>query len=129
MLVCLLVFLPLSLPAADAITNADEALAAFRAIMRKSVEERTGRKIPDDNKKDDRTGATESTSLAVYKRVKDTLLPNQYKSAIRVGTVASLLPDRKVWVISHSFDVYSAFDAILDAKSGKLIFMWFIPEG
>ncbi len=43
--------------------------------------------------------------------------------------MTSLSPDRKVWVISHDVDVFSGFEAVLDAKDGKLIFLWWIPEG
>ncbi|WP_395738679.1 hypothetical protein [Prosthecobacter sp.] len=115
--------------AADAINSSEEALKAFTAIMRKSIEQRTGKKPPAEMKLDERTGASSSTSLEVYRRVKDTLLPSQYANAIQVGRMENLLPDRKVWVISHSENVYSVFNAVLDAKDGKLIFLWWIPEG
>ncbi|CAN5915220.1 hypothetical protein BH11VER1_BH11VER1_17850 [soil metagenome] len=115
--------------AVDAINSPDEALKAFTAVMQKSIEQRTGKRPPADSKLDSRTSASASTSLEVHKRVKSTLLPSQYSSSIQVGTLGSLLPDRKVWVISHSVDVFSGFDAVLDAKNGKLIFLWWIPEG
>ena len=115
--------------AVDAINTPEEALTAFTAIMRKSIEQRSGKKPPAESKLDSRTSASACTSFEVHKRVKSTLLQSQYASSIQVGTLGSLLPDRKVWVISHSVDVFSGFDAVLDAKSGKLIFLWWIPEG
>lgn len=128
-IVILLALLAHTAWAVDAINSSEEALTAYTAIMRKSVEQRTGKKPPADSKLDSRTSASASTSLAVHQRVKSTLLQSQYASSIQVGTLGSLLPDRKVWVISHSVDVFSGFDAVLDAKSGKLIFLWWIPEG
>ena len=116
-------------PAADAINTPDEALAKFRAIMRKRVEERTGKKVPDDYGNNSRSSAGASTSLAVQERVKSTLMASQYKSSITVGSLASLTPDRKVWVVGHYVDVWSGFEAVLDAKDGNLIFLWWIPEG
>jgi hypothetical protein len=115
--------------AGDTINTSDEALAAFRAIMRKSNEKWLRDMAPDVNKKDDRTTIAESTSLAIHDRVENTLLPIQYKTAVKVGSLTTLLPDRRVWIISHSFDVFNMFQAVLDAKDGKLIFLWFIPEG
>lgn len=111
--------------AADAITTPEEALKAFASNM----QQRTGKKTAPNAMLDSRTSAKASTSLEVHKRVKDTLLPNQYANAIQIGTLANLLPDRKVWVISHSIDVFSGFDAVIEAKDGKLIFLWWIPEG
>ncbi|MCF7784916.1 MAG: hypothetical protein K9N47_02280 [Prosthecobacter sp.] len=128
-IISLFVLLAHAACAADAITSSEEALSAFTAIMRKSIEQRTGKKAPADSKLDERTSASSSTSLEVHERVKDTLLPNQYASSVQAGTLGSLLPDRKVWVISHSVDVFSGFQAVLDAKDGKLIFLWWIPEG
>lgn len=129
LIVGLLALLAQTASAVDSINSPEDALAAFTAIMRKSIEQRTGKKPPSDSKLDSRTSASASTSVAVHKRVTSTLLPSQYASSIQVGTLGSLLPDRKVWVISHSVDVFSGFDAVLDAKSGKLIFLWWIPEG
>jgi hypothetical protein len=87
--------------AVDAINTPEEALTAFTAIMRKSIEQRSGKKPPAESKLDSRTSASASTSFEVHKRVKSTLLQSQYASSIQVGTLGSLLPDRKVWVISH----------------------------
>jgi len=115
--------------AEEAVTTPEQAVTQFRAIMRKTVEERTGKKVPGDSGQNARLSAHASTSLEVHKRVSSTLLPDQMKTAIRVGSLPKLLPDRKVWVVSHYIDVFSGFDAILDAKDGKLVFLWYIPEG
>jgi hypothetical protein len=92
-IVSLLALLAHAAWAADTINSSEEALTAFTAIMRKSVEQRTGKKPPADSKLDSRTSALASTSLEVHKRVKSTLLQSQYASSIQVGTLGSLLPD------------------------------------
>lgn len=125
----LLLFTMPGLMAEDAIKSREEAVEAFRLIARKIVEDRTGKKAPEDTGRFSPDAASERSSQELYDRVVNTLLPKQYSNAIKVGSVDALKPDRKVWVIGQAVDVFLAWEAVLDAKDGKLIFVWYIPEG
>jgi hypothetical protein len=81
-----------------------------------------------------RTRKTLSGRLASYReihhRVDDTLTPSERKTLILYGALADLDRTGECWVIeSFAGCPCSEVAGYIDAKTGRLMFVWLMPEG
>jgi len=66
----------------------------------------------------------------VYDRVKDTLSPSERETLILYGAIPDLNREGECWVIqSFTGCPCSEVAGYVDAKSGRLVFVWIMPEG
>lgn len=68
------------------------------------------------------------SSEKVHTNITNSLSPKEM-SLILYGKLADLKPDRKVWSVVNPGHSGSGFEALLDQKDGRLIFLWIMPEG
>ncbi len=61
-------------------------------------------------------------------RVENTLSPEEQKTAILRGTIPDLKRAGECWEV-HFFGGSSSLTGYLDTRTGKLVFLWLIPEG
>jgi hypothetical protein len=70
------------------------------------------------------------SSRKVYERVKDTLGPSEQQTLILYGDLADLDREGEVWMIESFMGCpCSEVAGYVDAKTGRLIFVWVMPEG
>jgi hypothetical protein len=128
------IVLSASAPAANAPRTPEEAVAAFRAIWRESLAKSLETnshivQLKHQVFEAGRVGARIESSEASHKLVTMTLSKQEKKQLILFGNLEDLKPYRKVWAITNPGDFGNGFEAYLDQKDGKLLFMWLIPEG
>ena len=124
----------ISISAAGAPKTPDEAVAAFIDIWRQSLSKKLETSSHIDQLKHQvfepgRVEARSVSSEACHKRLTMTLSEGERKSLILVGSLEDLKPDQQVWAISNPGDLGNGFEAYLDQKDGRLLFLWIIPEG
>jgi hypothetical protein len=124
----------ISIAAAGVPKTPDEAVAAFRDIWRESLAKKLETSSHIEQLKHQvfeagRVGARSVSSEARHKRLTMTLSGEERKSLILVGSLEDLKPDRQVWSIMNPGDFGNGFEAYLDQKDGRLLFLWIIPEG
>ena len=65
-----------------------------------------------------------------FKQVKGTLTKEERKKLILYGSLADLRQEGECWAIeSFGNGMTSEIAGYIDVKSGKLVFLWLIPEG
>ena len=78
----------------------------------------------------DKLSARRQAYRDLYRRVKDTLSPEEQKKLILYGRLAELDREGEGWVIeSLSGCPCSEIAGCIDVTSGRLIFVWIMPEG
>ncbi len=112
----------------------DEALAAFRVIWKSTLAEKLASsthivQLRHQVYQEGRVAARQLQSAECHKLVSSTLSADEKKRLIVFGTLDDLNPDRKVWAITNPGEDGNGFEAYLDQNTGKLLFLWIIPEG
>jgi ATP-dependent protease HslVU (ClpYQ) peptidase subunit len=115
-------------------SSPDEALAAFRVIWKSTLAEKLASsthivQLRHQVYQEGRVAARQLQSAECHKLVSSTLSADEKKRLVIYGTLDDLNPDRKVWAITNPGEDGNGFEAYLDQKTGKLLFLWIIPEG
>ncbi|QIF05577.1 hypothetical protein [Roseimicrobium sp. ORNL1] len=115
-------------------SRAEDPLAAFQTLWKDSLAKTLAKHphfelLNHQVTEPGRVGARSMTSAAGLKLVSSALSESERRALIVYGTFKDLEPDRPVWAITNPGDIGNGFEAYVDQKSGKLIFLWIIPEG
>jgi hypothetical protein len=115
-------------------SRAEDPLTAFQILWKDSLAKTLANKPYFERlnhlvMEPGQVSARSSTSAEGLKRVSDTLTEKERRSLIVYGALKDLEPDRPVWTITNGGGIGAGFQAYVDQKSGKLIFLWLIPEG
>ncbi|MBE7498135.1 MAG: hypothetical protein HS117_24615 [Verrucomicrobiaceae bacterium] len=111
----------------------EEAIKAFRSeweavlspkLRASSFHEHLKHQVYEEG----RVGAVAESSEKVHTNITNSLSPKKM-SLILYGKLADLKPDRKVWSVVNPGHSGSGFEALLDQKDGRVIFLWIMPEG
>ena len=124
----------MSLAHAATLSSEDEALAAFRAIWKDTLADKLASsshivQLRQQVFEEGRVAAQELQSAACQQVVTSSLSADEKKRLILFGTLDDLVPDRKVWAIANPGHFGNGFEAYIDQKTGKLLFLWIRPEG
>lgn len=128
----LLSLMPVSPAAAKPVETETDAVEVFRAVWRKTLagklvarpftaqlkqqvfEKRvTARLVDSENRRQEVTG----------------LGKDDKGELILFGVPGDLMPDRKVWAVTHPGNGGNGFEALIDAENGDLLFFWIPPLG
>lgn len=118
---------------AEGPANDKEAVTAFQRLWRESLAKKLESSphfvlLSHLYAEPDRVFARLQTSSESLQRVSGSLSADEMKRLIVVGTLADLKPERQVWAVTNPGGG-PGFEAYLDAKDGRLIFLWVVPEG
>jgi hypothetical protein len=123
-------------PAADpaAPASSKEAVELFQRLWKESLETelKESSHLPQLRKQAfeaGRVGAQRMTAEKAWRRVTMTLSPAEQKTLIVYGKLTDAKKDGAVWVVINPGDIGNGFEAFLDAATGKLLFLWIVPEG
>lgn len=132
----LLIFACVTIPgkaSADEISSPKQAIATLRQIWEADLSKSLTasphysllkKQIYEPGK----VGAWRITSAEASKET-SRLLKGYEATFILVGNKTALKINQPVWVVSNPGDFGNGFEAYIDQKTGKLLFLWIIPEG
>lgn len=117
-----------------ALRTPEEVIAAFRALWRGSLAERL-EKNPHAGHLDrhifepERVEARAGDSGEAHRTLMNTSKAEERAALSVWGSHSNLLPARPVWVISNPGSFTGGFQAFIDRKDGRLLYLWVPPEG
>ena len=122
-----------SFAASKPVDSPEDAVDVFRAVWRQSLAKKLvarpfigqlKQQVVEEGKVTARLVGSESRRQEI-----NSLSADDKGELLLFGVSGDLMPDRKVWSVTHPGAGENGFEALIDAENGDLLFFWILPLG